>query len=422
MNKTIKRVIIKLIIYMAVFSFSLFLMCACLFFSARIGRDSIRGNMEKSAAYLLNGEMFFCLLDGIDGSKEDRYADSILLNIAWNLDQGDTLESIMRTSYYFSDNRGENSNLFDSVEKGYGPNQEYLRYWHGSAAVVRFLHLFLSLKEIYILNGILMVLLAAALFMVLIRNSLTIPAISLAVSLAAVSVWFVPFCLEYAWTFLLMFIFSLITVMLELKEKTLYLGVVFLLSGMVTNYLDFLTTETLTLLIPLILALYIRLMLKNRPFNEGRNLLVEGTASWGAGYVFAWISKWALASLVLKENALPYVTGHVQERMNNTYGLSPFHVAAGAVTKNIACLFPFSYGTLGFLAGIGVLIFLAYYLFVYGKKNNRKEALLLMIIAGLLPYVRYLLLRNHSFIHFFFTYRAQAATVFALVILILIQR
>ena len=39
----------------------------------------------------------------------------------------------------------------------------------------------------------------------------------------------------------------------------------------------------------------------------------------------------------------------------------------------------------------------------------------LMLTAGLLPYLRYIVLSNHSYLHDFFTYRAQAASVLALI-------
>ena len=35
-------------------------------------------------------------------------------------------------------------------------------------------------------------------------------------------------------------------------------------------------------------------------------------------------------------------------------------------------------------------------------------------IVGLIPYARYLVLHNHSYLHCFFTYRAQIATILAM--------
>ncbi len=402
--------------YILIFVLSVILMTGVLVLSAKIPHDSIRANMEESAEYLCEKEVFFNILEGVPASEIDRYADSILLNIAWNLDGGDALKRVMWTSYYYKDYQNENENLFESVNDGYEANQEYMRYWHGSAAIVRFLHLFLNLKGIYILNGIILAVLAGAVFFLLNKNKLSVLSIGLVVSFISVSAWFVPFCLEYTWTFILMLIFSILAVILELKGKTEYIGAAFLISGILTNYLDFLTTETLTLLIPLILVLYIRLITKEHPVKEGLRLFISSLISWGAGYVLTWISKWVLASLFLGENMMSYVTGHVQERMNEAYGIPLFRMLTGAVSRNLSCLFPFNYGAAGVIAGICLIIFLIYVLYVYRKYTDKKEALLLLSAAGLLPYIRYLTLRNHSYIHFFFTHRAQAATILVLCI------
>ena len=44
--------------------------------------------------------------------------------------------------------------------------------------------------------------------------------------------------------------------------------------------------------------------------------------------------------------------------------------------------------------------------------------ILLLFIIGIVPYVRYLVLSNHSYLHHFFTYRAQMTSVVALVMII----
>ena len=53
-----------------------------------------------------------------------------------------------------------------------------------------------------------------------------------------------------------------------------------------------------------------------------------------------------------------------------------------------------------------------------GKLSVRQEIdtsnILLYACVALIPYVRYLVLHNHSYIHYSFTYRAQAATVIAI--------
>ena len=129
-----------------------------------------------------------------------------------------------------------------------------------------------------------------------------------------------------------------------------------------------------------------------------------------------WAPKWGIASAVLGENALPYVMEHVGERMGAAVpgGLSGLGVTLGAAQRNIACLFPLGYGVPGALAGGALALYAVYFGFVYRRKGFDRRRILVYSIIGLVPYIRYLTLRNHSYLHCFFTYRAQAATALAL--------
>ena len=57
-----------------------------------------------------------------------------------------------------------------------------------------------------------------------------------------------------------------------------------------------------------------------------------------------------------------------------------------------------------------------FYIFFARTKNGAFTAV--MLILGALPYLRFILLNNHSYLHSFFTYRAQAASVTALLAVI----
>ena len=403
--------------YLGFFILSIALLTGFLTVSALLPGDRIRENMHRSAELVCEKDVFFNAIENIPASKIDRYADSIILNIAWNFDPADPLTSVMKAEFYDIFGQAENINLLECLEKGYDANLQYLRYWHGSAAVVRFLLLFTDLKGIYILNGMIMILLTAALLFMLLKRKLYAPAAGFAAALISVSVWFVPFSLEYTWNFIIMLLSSVIAVSLELKGKAVP-GYLFLAAGILTNYLDFLTTETLTLLMPLILVLYLRLIVSGRPLKEGRNFLISSSLLWGAGYSLTWVSKWGIAALVLKENTLPYVTSYVEKWTGNDRSLSHLKLLTGAVTNNLSCLFPFGYDSGGIVLGIILIIALCYVLYVHGKKTDKKGALLLLLIAGLLPYVRYLVLKNHSYWHPFFTFRAQASTVLSLILIV----
>ncbi|MCR4624779.1 MAG: hypothetical protein K5795_02265, partial [Lachnospiraceae bacterium] len=229
-----KKYILKALIYIGIFIAAYGLMLGFLTLSAGIKTESIQKNMEESADYLCEDIVFpYMESEDVKPSCIDRYADSILLNIAYNFEPDNRIKSVMESSYYYTYYQNENRNLRDAVYKGEAKNQQYLRYWHGSAGIMRVLHTFLNIKQIYIWHGILFIVLFAVLVFLLVRAHCAVYAVLLGLSLVAVSIWYVPFSLEYTWSFLCMFILSIAAVIMVLRGKDKYLGYLFMLSGMV---------------------------------------------------------------------------------------------------------------------------------------------------------------------------------------------
>ncbi len=124
--------------------------------------------------------------------------------------------------------------------------------------------------------------------------------------------------------------------------------------------------------------------------------------------------KWGLAALVTGENVLPYIVGHVEERLGgNIENMSLPVMMLGALQRNLQYLFPADYGTVGMLLGIGILAAAGYVGYVYRRPGAEKAWILCCAAFGLLPYLRYILLSNHSYLHAFFTCRMQLVTIFA---------
>ena len=96
------------------------------------------------------------------------------------------------------------------------------------------------------------------------------------------------------------------------------MGLLFLVAGMLTVYLDFLSTETLTLLIPLLFVLRIR---EHDKCLDNGGFAIKNAVLWLVGYAGMWASKWLIASIILKQNVMPYVTGHIEERLGGSVNL-----------------------------------------------------------------------------------------------------
>ena len=373
----------------------------------------------ESAQFMEKHDVAHYALDFALSSKIDYYADCNTLSIAYYLGHGQPLEAAMWCSYYGENSTIMNDYLMESVSGDVAADHEYLRYWHGSAVLMRIAHLVTNVQTIYIAHAVILVLLIVLLSFILIKHGYRSEAISFLLAMILISIWFVPMCLEYYYTFMCMVVASIVGILLSFRSHRAWHGLFFLIVGMITVYLDFLTTETLTLLIPLLFIVRIY-QNESKSSREVWKTVLKSCFAWMIGYMGMWVMKWGLATIILGENVMPYVTGHVAQRLYGQF--KGYEMTASArldlVLKNILRLFPLEYGLSG---AILILVFVAAaFVFpvatgrvVLRKKIDGKK-IGIYAVLGLIPYVRYLVLANHSFIHYFFTYRAQAATILAI--------
>ena len=348
----------------------------------------------------------------------DNYADAILLGVAWNMGVGSPFTAVIDTDYYDGEERGENAGLYLSVTEGIPPNTDYTRYWHGSAMLLRPLHLITDVTGIKALGlGAILCLLALTMALLLRRHHGDI-ALLLALSMAAVQLWNVRLSLEYQPAFLLTFLLCPLYLWLEAKGDH-WLTLLSTAGGTAIAFFDFLTTETVTLLIPLLLVLAVRASEgRLAPFRESLSLLIRCGFCWCCAYAGCFLVKWTAASMVTGQNAFALALASVAERTGSAAELGHDAPASmfSAITANLTMVFG---GTarvqlnrvLPGLAIYGGLLSSLWYLF--RRKAHQRDAALLLLLTGAVVFLRYLVLSNHSYLHEFFTYRALSAPILA---------
>ena len=246
-----KTIFWKIVSYVLVFTITTFLLFGMLVISAKIPKASLKKHLLESAEKLCERETYFRIIPGVDSSTLHRTADAVLLSIAWQFDENNPVESVLWSSLYRKGETEENNkNLLDSIKYGYNPNVQYLRYWHGSALVVRLFHLIGNLRQMYIFGAVMMAVLFSLLFVLLWKEGYREGSLALLAGAIMTAVWFTPFCLEYCWMIHLMLVSSIVLVILMRNGKENLIPYLFLLTGVIANYLDFLTTETLTFTVP----------------------------------------------------------------------------------------------------------------------------------------------------------------------------
>lgn len=388
--------------------------------AAAIPNERIAGNMVKSAYSYKETEGFSFEYRDKWYAIADNYADSILLNVSYNMGRGNPFTASLDTGYYSGGELGENVGFFLTVDKDMPPDTDYTRYWHGSAGILRILHLFFDVDAIKRIGLAVALVLAAVTPAGMIRRKNYKTAVSFLAGMCAVQIWNIGLSLEYQSVFILCFLLSPFYLYFERKNEKLlsYLSVI---GGTLTAFFDFLTCETVVILLPLILVLSTRI-------EEGRfgglkkeaGLLAKCLLCFLASYGGAFLAKWTLACVVTGENkfvtaltkAAVRVSGDSAEISSN-----PLVRPLMAVITNLSTMFG---GTVRTdvpraLAGLGICFAAggsAYYLF---RKEEKTEGVGLLLLAGSIVFLRYMALGNHSGLHGFFTYRALIAPVTAAV-------
>ena len=311
-----------------------------------------------------------------------------------------------------------NNDFIEAVKENKEPNQQYIRYWHGSMLILRPLLMIISLEQMYQVNYVLLIILAVALLIMLWKESKKL-AIAYLISMIMIAFPIIAMCLEFVWPFYIMLIASMIAINIK-KDKNLYK--LFLITGMITCFFDFLTTEIITLFVPLII---IFAMKKEKSeittFKDGAIIFLKSCILWLAGYAGMWLAKWTLASLILNINALDYVKDQALLRVNGLQGLdSAKRMYIGAITRNWHTLYPINIvkrtSKLWWIVGSFLVFFVVV---IDWKKIKKNKASLILLVIAIMPYIRYLVLANHSYRHSFFTFRSQMISIMALTYFIL---
>lgn len=410
----------QIAIHVAVFAALLAIFWLLLILAALIPNQAIQENMVQSALYYKEKDAFAFEKEGRWNSISDNYADAILLNVSWHLGKGNPFTATLDTWYYDGETMGENVGLYLSVlEDEIQPNTEYSRYWHGTAIVVRFLHLFMDVRGIKLCGFLGMMLLAFGTVGILVKHRQAELAVALLVSMAAIQIWNVRLSMEYQPAFLLAFLFCILYLWLERKGDS-WLTLLSVAGGVSIAFFDFLTTETVVLLLPLILVVAVRAK-ENRlgDFRTNLRMLAGCGVCWMSAYAGTFLMKWTDASLVTGSNKFILAFSSVGERMTGSLSGEGsdnlFIRIPQAVIANLTMMFggenriePGRVVVGLFLATLilGSLLYLFYH-------RGNPTAIKLLMLLGSVVFLRYIILNNHSYLHEFFTYRALISPIMA---------
>lgn len=378
--------------YSTTFILFLLLTILMLYISAIIPKNLIYDNVVKSLDYF---EKFrykqafkFHKYSLLEGSGDVRN-----ISIAYEMDSKEPIDSIIRLKF-----QKDISNLIDMKDTFVNRKGEvinYSRYWRGQAMYSKIMLVFMNLKYTHIFQLAVMICLVAILTYKLFKESKTL-SISFIVMNISINAFFTAFSVEYFFSILIAYIMSIIVINLY-KKESIYIGIMFAISGIVTCVFDVLTCETLTLTLPLFI--YVFLNIKDNKKIDIKDVL-KYILIWLTFYVLTFLTKWFITCFYLGFDYFPKILNAMINRMG--YNGLPFYVTYWkAIIRSLHTLLPFYY----IKNGEYVVIALVLLCIIKVLKNNNNKYMLLLLIA-LLPLGRYLVLISHGYTFYYYTYRA----------------
>jgi hypothetical protein len=289
----------------------------------------------------------------------------------------------------------------------------YPRYWHGYLVFLRPMLTVFSLREIRYFNIVLLYSLLAVTVVLLKRRTNWTIAVSFALAMQLGGFQAVPVSLQFSSMFYVMLVASIIVLKRygrrSFDSKLPYF---FFTVGATAAFIDFLTAPLLTLGVPLIIILLIRLYNNTTEFKRDVAFLFWNCVSWAGGYFILWFIKWPVGSWILKKDVIANALNHTINRIQG----SEVHVV-NRVDSLIKNFYYLTVGVTNKLILVTVMLLLIMFIIELRANPNavkRFKRTIPVLLTALLPYAWIVVIGDHSHIHCWFVYRIQIIAAFAL--------
>jgi|GEM_PF-6167029 len=281
----------------------------------------------------------------------------------------------------------------------------YGRYWHGYQSILRPMLLLTDVRGIRLLNWILFLLLVTWVSYMLYRRISFLASLSFLILILATTIPSVPSCLQYFTCYALSMIAAgLILSLKSLSEGIDKVALLFFITGGTTSFLDLLSTPLLTLGLPLAICLIVN------DYNDKAKITALMIVLWFGGYLSIWCTKWIIASLFTDMDIVRDAISAVRIRVGEPTG--PFGVA-----YLVERLMPYTMWIVVCVSLVTIGMIVIHRRFNLSFPQKKDELFGLLIVILIVP-GWYLLTRNHSLVHWWFSWRSLLVTLFAITLLV----
>ena len=370
-----------------------------------IPTDYMKGNMSESAGIIKTEGRYFRTMNR-ENSQLDNYTDSLMLLTASHPTTENAWKGAINVSRYYRSDKKPDEVLVDKyLGKGKGYSEvQYSRYWHGYLV---FLKPLIALFDYGTIRYLLMFL-QIGLFALLVSKSSTInkrlifPIIFLWIFLNPVSTMM---SLQFGSVTIITFCAMLFILCKSRKwQENLFLwNIFFMFVGIITSYMDLLTFPLITLGVPLTLwvCMYQRDKVKGDIMN-----IVEKSFFWAVGYGGMWALKWLLGSIITGQNIIRNAFDTIEVRTSSSAAKEKINFVNVLYRE-----FKASY-QIGVVIALIILIVI-FVITLYKTRHIKVNNIIPYAIMACYPIAWYVLIQNHSYIHYWFAYRELAISVFA---------
>ena len=367
---------------------------------------------DRSLPIFENEGTSFCWAPEERSARLDGFTDAIMLQTAVYVQDENPMKAAMRNDRMeFSEGKLDPAGSLKQYVYGNrsGYVVSYARYWHGYLLFLKPLLLFFSLSDIRMMNAAFQLILAAGVLLLAFRKQGLRLALPMGLALLVINPISTALSMQFSSIYYLTLLGLLVMLLTESWDRP-WGYLVFLFLGIGTAFFDFLTYPACAVGICLALQ-----ALMSRADGKTRLLKTIGSgAAWAFGYGGMWSGKWLAASLITGTNVLRDAMEQAQYRSGGEVT-----AAEGGVNATFGAVLSRNQGVLANpAAAILVLALTGMLVWLLVTKRCRfaveRSSLLSLAVAFAVPFVWYFLLRNHSLVHCWMTYRNLSAAVFAL--------
>lgn len=373
-------------------------------------------NNAYNSGEITNGKYNQVEYDGGPDSYLDSYTDSLMVstsayegNYSPIISAASSPRKIAKTEclYQDTDKYKDERNHIDTCLD----TTTYERYWHGYQILLRPLLRFFTYQEILKILSVVYFVLLLSISVLMVKTSLTLYIVPLIISVITMNFSSLTQSLQYSTTTITTFIFLIIMLFYINKQKTssginnVFYRYLFLIFGCTINFFDLLTFPIFG--VGMLSVLYIVINKDNNYKEVLKNLLIN-VLLWCFGYATMWIMRWLSSSLILGKNVFDNALVAALFRVSTSYNGQEFTVF-DTVVNNVNRV-----SLKNMLINIFyiLLILLTNYKLIIKKFSFK--GIVAFAVCFLMPFVWWIVLRNHTAIHSTMTFKGIAVSFFAI--------